>query len=58
MTPFAHSSLYPSKLFSIGNYRSKTLLVFAMMITMVSAAFAAPAANDNDINDLRYVSSL
>src|ERR1700735_5197199 len=42
MTTTSHSSTYPSNLFSIGSYHFKTLLVLAMMVTMVSAAFAAP----------------
>jgi Bacterial Ig-like domain (group 3)/FG-GAP-like repeat len=40
MRYLSHSSTYPSKLFSIGSYRFKTLLILAMMVTMASAAFA------------------
>ena len=42
MRHLSHSSIYPSKLLSIGSYRSKALLVLAMMLTMASAAFATP----------------
>jgi len=42
MTRASLSSPRSSTLFSIGGYRSKTFLVLAMLITMVSAAFAAP----------------
>jgi len=42
MRHLSHSSIYPAKLLSTGSYRSKTLLVLVVMLTMVSAAFATP----------------
>src|SRR5277367_4386717 len=44
MTRTSLSSPYSSIFFSIGDYRSKAVLVLVILMTMVSAAFAAPAA--------------
>jgi hypothetical protein len=44
MTRLSHSSPYSSILSSISNYCAKVFFVLAMMATLVSAAFAAPAA--------------
>ncbi len=44
MTRTSLSSPYSSVFFSIGDYRSKAVLVLAILMTMVSAAFAAPAS--------------
>jgi len=44
MTPTSHSSLCSSVYSSFGKYCAKAFFVLAMVTTMVSAAFAAPAA--------------